>query len=61
MGNFTIIMILILFAYITMKLAQKKGYEPTLWVILGFLFGIFTVVVIVLLPTKVDKSKRGRN
>jgi hypothetical protein len=42
-------------AVISAVTAGKKGYSPGVWLVLGFLFGVFAVIVVALLP---DKSGR---
>ena len=36
--------------FVCMQIAQKKGRNPTLWLIVGFFFGIFAVLVVALMP-----------
>ena len=37
-------------AFVCMQIAQKKGRNPTLWFVIGILFGIFAVLVVAFLP-----------
>ena len=34
------------------KIAEVKGYEPMAWALLGILFGVFALLVILLIPNK---------
>lgn len=36
--------------FVCMKIAQKKGRNPTRWLIVGIIFGIFAVLIVALLP-----------
>jgi hypothetical protein len=36
--------------YVCMQIAEKKGRDRNLWLIVGLLFGIFSVIIIALLP-----------
>ncbi len=40
-----------LFAWLCAEMAKTRNRDATVWAILGFLFGIFTVVVLALLGT----------
>ena len=35
---------------VCMQIAQKKGRNPKLWLVVGFIFGIFAVVAVAFLP-----------
>ncbi|MBD2456665.1 hypothetical protein H6G80_21615 [Nostoc sp. FACHB-87] len=39
------------FACVSMQIAQGKGRNAALWLVLGFLFGIFAVILVAILPT----------
>ena len=52
MENLLLIIVWLAFGFATMKIAQSKGHDKTLWFILGVLFGIFSLIVIALLPAK---------
>ena len=52
MEHLIMILVWIAFGYTTMKIAQSKGHDKTLWFILGVLFGIFSLIIIALLPAK---------
>ena len=40
--------------YVCYKVAKEKGRDAATWAVLGFLFGIFALMVLVFLP-KSDK------
>ncbi|MFN6513625.1 MAG: hypothetical protein RMY29_003860 [Nostoc sp. CreGUA01] len=47
------IFLLILWAamgFLCMQIAEKKGRNPTLWLLIGFFLGIFAVLIVALLP-----------
>ena len=44
-------------AVISAVTAAKKGYNAGAWLVLGFLFGIFAVIVVALLPNKSGHSE----
>lgn len=52
MGTLIMIIVWFLFAYGTMRIAQNKGYDKTLWFVLGFLFGIIALIIIAFIPSK---------
>ena len=47
---FLIIVFGAVFAYICAQIAEKKGRSQATWMLLGFLFGLFAVITISLLP-----------
>ena len=47
--SFTIVT---LWGYIGYRLAEKKGYNPKLWCILGLIFGLIPIVILSLLKRK---------
>jgi heme/copper-type cytochrome/quinol oxidase subunit 3 len=49
--NLTILLIIsVAMGFVCQQVAQKKGRNPTLWLVVGFLFGIIAVIIISLLP-----------
>ncbi len=46
------IAVLIACVLICREQAERKGYNMDLWAVLGLLFGVFAVVVVLLLPKK---------
>lgn len=48
-----------LFGWACYSQAQKKNRNETLWAVLGVLFGIFALIVLLLLPPAQDNN--GRN
>lgn len=36
--------------FVCMQIAQKKGRNATLWLVIGVLFGIFAVLIVAFLP-----------
>lgn len=36
--------------FVAMQIAQKKGRNPALWMVVGVVFGIFAVLTVSLLP-----------
>lgn len=40
------------FGWLAHSLAQKKGFNPTLWFFLGLGFGLLTILLLLLLPKK---------
>jgi hypothetical protein len=36
--------------FVAMKIAEKKGRDTTLWLVIGVLFGIIAVIIVALLP-----------
>lgn len=55
MELFITIAIAALFAWLCHGMAETRNRDTTIWAILGFLFGIFAVIVLALLG-KVDKT-----
>ncbi len=50
--TFVLLFITCLWGYIGYKIAQKKGRNPTVWCILGVLFGMVAIIILSLLKTK---------
>nr|WP_302598750.1 hypothetical protein [uncultured Cellulosilyticum sp.] len=50
-----VVMIWFLMGFICYKLAAKKGLNKGIWTMLGVLFGIFTMLIEILMPAK-DES-----
>ena len=50
----------LVFATISAVLAGKKGYNAALWLVLGFLFGVFGVIVVASLPDKTHSKKENK-
>jgi F0F1-type ATP synthase assembly protein I len=44
-----------LFGWLSAEMAKTRNRNTTIWAILGFLFGIFAVIVLALLGTVRDK------
>ncbi|MBD2680085.1 MULTISPECIES: hypothetical protein [Nostoc] len=36
--------------FVCMQIAEKKGRNPTLWLVVGFFLGILGVLIVALLP-----------
>jgi hypothetical protein len=36
--------------FVAMRIADKKGRNPILWLVVGVLFGIISVIIVALLP-----------
>lgn len=47
-----LIFVWLIFAYVAYKIAEEKGLNTALWAVLGVIFGIFTVLVLVCIPSK---------
>lgn len=52
-----LVLLWLVFATICAVMAGKKGYSPAVWLILGFLFGIFGVIVVASLPDKTSRKE----
>ncbi|WP_414578823.1 hypothetical protein [Anabaena sp. CCY 9402-a] len=39
-----------LWACISRQIAQNKGRNPGIWLVMGFFFGIFAVILVSILP-----------
>ena len=45
------------FAASSAVMAGKKGYNAGAWLVLGFLFGVFAVIVVAMLPDKNEDAE----
>lgn len=43
-----------LMGFVCYKIAAHKGLSKSIWTLLGVLFGVFTVLIMLLMPDKVD-------
>jgi uncharacterized RDD family membrane protein YckC len=50
-----IVIIGVLFAWLCAEMAKTRNREPAIWAIMGFLFGIFAVIVLALVGTAKSK------
>lgn len=47
----------VVMAYVCYDVAKQKGLESSLWAILGLLFGIFALIILVMIPGKKSEYK----
>lgn len=45
-----------LMGFICYKVAAKKGLNKGIWTLLGVLFGVFTLMIEILMPTKTESE-----
>lgn len=46
-----IIIVWLIFGYACYYIAREKGLNAALWGLLGVLFGIFTLIIVLLIPS----------
>ena len=51
-GGLTGLIIVLLLAFVSSRVASSKGRSPVLWFILGFFFPVIALIVVFLLPRK---------
>ena len=49
-GDKMVILVSIGIAYVCYQVAKEKGRDAVMWAILGLLFGIFALILLVLIP-----------
>lgn len=47
-----ILFVWIVMAYVCYDVAKEKGLNSGMWAILGFIFGIFALMILVMIPKK---------
>lgn len=64
LGGFKMEIVILLlwcvFAAVSATVAGRKGYNPGLWLVLGFLFGLVAVIVVAVLPDKSGGTRAER-
>ncbi|MBM6820480.1 hypothetical protein H6A19_14250 [Clostridium saudiense] len=47
-----VLIVWIIMAYVCYDVAQKKGLNSGMWGVLGLIFGIFALMILVMIPSK---------
>jgi hypothetical protein len=51
--------LLVVFVVLTAWLAAKKGYSPAVWAILGFFFSWIALIIVLVLPNRLQGPPPG--